>query len=81
MIVTKEHQAAIVEKYVKEKHSTDECVGFIDGINATIALINKLTIPVVTQSCDTCKHLSACRFWQEAPNNGATCKFYIKHVA
>jgi hypothetical protein len=35
----------------------------------------------VMQSCDTCKHLSTCRFWQEAPNNGATCKFYIEHVA
>lgn len=33
----------IVETYVKEKHNTDECIGFIDGINATIKLINKLT--------------------------------------
>ena len=42
--------------------------------------VKKLTIPVVMQSCDTCKHLSTCRFWQEAPNNGATCKFYIEHI-
>ena len=40
-----------------------------------------LPIDSVIQSCDTCKHLSTCRFWQEAPNNGATCKFYIEHVA
>ncbi len=47
MIITKEQQEAIVSKYIKEKHNTDECIGFIDGINATIKLINKLTIPVV----------------------------------
>jgi hypothetical protein len=44
-------------------------------------IVKLFAIPVVMQSCDTCKHLSTCRFWQEAPNNGATCKFYIKHVA
>jgi len=44
MIITKEQQEAIVDKYIKEKHSTDEVLGFIDGINATIELINKLTI-------------------------------------
>ena len=56
----------------------------IDLFEATIEYIDevvkKLTIPVVMQSCDTCKHLSTCRFWQEAPNNGATCKFYIEHI-
>ena len=50
--------------------------------NDRIDVVKKqLTVPVVMQSCDTCKHLSNCRFWQEAPNNGATCKFYIEHVA
>ena len=44
MILTKEQQEAIVDKYMKEKHNTDELIGFIDGINATIELINKLTI-------------------------------------
>ena len=42
MIITKEQQERMVEKYVKENHNTDECIGFIDGINATIDLINKL---------------------------------------
>ena len=46
-----------------------------------IERLQALTIPDVMQSCDTCKNLSTCRFWQEAPNNGATCKFYIEHVA
>ena len=44
MILTKSQQEKIVEKYIKEKHNIDECAGFIDGINATIELINKLTI-------------------------------------
>ncbi len=58
-----------------------EVNGYSQGVNDAIDLVKKLTIPVVMQSCDTCKHLSTCRFWQEAPNNGATCKFYIEHVA
>ena len=49
--------------------------------DAKKVLNQALNIPVVMQSCDTRKHLSTCRFWQEAPNNGATCKFYIEHVA
>jgi len=48
--------------------------------DAKEVLKQALNIPVVMQSCDICKHLSTCRFWQEAPNNGATCKFYIEHV-
>jgi len=47
----------------------------------TLRELKILPIQNVMQSCDTCKHLSTCRFWQEAPNNGATCKFYIEHVA
>lgn len=46
MILTKGQQEKIVRKYAKE-HNTDECIGFVDGINATIGLINKLTMPVV----------------------------------
>ena len=42
MLVTKAQQEAILNKYIKEKHSTDECIGFVDGINATLDLVNKL---------------------------------------
>ena len=53
MIVTKEQQEAILNKYIKEKHNTDECSGFVDGINATLELVNKLSIPVVVGTlCD-----------------------------
>jgi len=61
----------------------DESDGFETTMNydSFIKAMHKaLTTPVVMQSCDTCKHLSNCRFWQEAPNNGATCKFYIEYV-
>ena len=50
MIVTKEQQEAMLEKYIKMEHNTDECSGFIDGINATIELIDKLfTSNVIVQ--------------------------------
>jgi hypothetical protein len=48
MIVTKEHQEAMVDKYVKEKHNQDECLGFIDGLNAALELVKNLTIPDVS---------------------------------
>ena len=42
MLVTKEQQEALVDKYIREKHSQDECIGFIDGINATLELLSKI---------------------------------------
>lgn len=42
MIVTKEQQEEILFKYIEDKHNQDECSGFIDGINATIELIDSL---------------------------------------
>jgi hypothetical protein len=50
MIVTKEHQEALVSNYVKEKHNADECIGFIDGLKAALDLVKNLTIPVVVKS-------------------------------
>lgn len=41
MIITKEQQEALLHKYVKERHSTDECIGFIDGIERLMDLITK----------------------------------------
>ena len=43
MIITKEQQERIVDKYIKERHSTDECIGFIDGIKATLELMNRIS--------------------------------------
>ena len=42
MIITKEQQERILNKYIEEKNNTDKCMGFIDGINATIDLINRI---------------------------------------
>jgi len=41
MILTKEKQLEICDKYVKEGHDDTELSAFIDGINAAIELINK----------------------------------------
>lgn len=57
MILTKKQQEKILQEYINEKHNTDECSGFIDGINATIKLINKLTIPDVVGSAITTDRL------------------------
>lgn len=42
MLVTKEQQEALVDNYIKNKHNQDECIGFIDGINAALELLSKI---------------------------------------
>lgn len=49
MIVTKEEQERLVDKYVREKHNTDECIGFIDGINAILTHLIKKEIQNLKQ--------------------------------
>lgn len=44
MIITKEQQKALIEKYVKENHNTDECIGFIDGMESMLELVIKLNL-------------------------------------
>ena len=44
MIVTKQEQEKLVEKYINEKHSLDKCEGFIDGLRAGLELIDKKMI-------------------------------------
>ncbi len=68
-------------KYCKNTNTIFDTRKYVLLEDAKEVLKQALNIPGVMQSCDTCKHLSTCRFWQEAPNNGATCKFYIEHVA
>lgn len=41
MIITKEQQEAWISNYVKEKHTSDECIGFIDGVEKIMEIINK----------------------------------------
>ena len=42
MLITREQQEALLTKYVNEKHSTDECIGFTDGMKAMLELISKI---------------------------------------
>ncbi len=39
MLITKEQQEKLLNKYINEKHSTEECSGFIDGMNAMMEFI------------------------------------------
>ena len=80
------NESIIIQKMISIGQHLEREEIFYSGAEADArALLEEikqgLNIPDVMQSCDTCKHLSTCRFWQEAPNNGATCKFYIEHVA
>jgi hypothetical protein len=36
--------------------------------------------PLAPKSCDNCKNLQTCRYWADAPNNGAICNFYIRYI-
>ena len=45
MLITKEQQEAVLDKYIKEKHSIDECAGFVDGLKAMLELIEKINNP------------------------------------
>ena len=42
MIVTKEAQEKILQKYIDDKHTTEECSGFIDGMNEAFKLVDKI---------------------------------------
>ena len=42
MIITKEQQEALISNYAREKHSIDECMGFIDGVEKIMNLISVL---------------------------------------
>lgn len=41
MIITKEQQEAWVSNYIKEKHTQDECIGFIDGVEKVLEVVGK----------------------------------------
>jgi hypothetical protein len=43
MFITKEQLEAMLRMYIKEKHNADECIGFIDGMNAILELLLKAT--------------------------------------
>lgn len=46
MLITKENQESWVNSYIKEKHSQDECSGFIDGINKALEYVTQKMTPI-----------------------------------
>ena len=55
MIITKEHQESWVNAYVKEKHTTDECSGFIDGIEKALNFVQEKMKPTQKQKLEEYK--------------------------
>jgi hypothetical protein len=45
MLITKEHQEAIISNYIKSGKSQDECLAFIEGFEKAMSLINKKSEP------------------------------------
>jgi hypothetical protein len=41
MLITKEQQTKLLNKYINELHSMDKCSGFIDGMNAMMEFIGE----------------------------------------
>jgi len=45
MLITKEQLEKLLNKYINERHSTEECSGFIDGLNTMIEFIGGKSLP------------------------------------
>jgi len=41
--------------YIKNKHTQEECIGFIDGYNSALTKLKSLTIPVVVAELPSVK--------------------------
>ena len=41
MILTRERQETMLQNYIDKGHTTEECSGFIDGMDAVIKEMNK----------------------------------------
>ena len=59
MLVTKEQQESWVNAYIKERHTIDECRGFIDGIEKALNYVQEKMKPqdndleqIRKQQCD-----------------------------
>jgi len=45
MLITKESQEALVQNYIKRGYSTDQNIGFIDGVEKAMELIERIYNP------------------------------------
>lgn len=50
MIITKEQQEAWIDTYIKQGHTQDECIGFIDGIEKAMSIVKNCNAPDVIKS-------------------------------
>lgn len=71
MIITKEHQESMVEKYKIAGRNFDECIGFVDGMNAMLEHIAKKMQPSVARYLITTKTARPpfLTHWFDADNN------------
>ena len=61
MILTKEHQEAAINAYIKEKHNQDECIGFIDGFEKAMSLVKNCSMHAVSNNeVAVCLHYNHC---------------------
>ena len=49
MLITKEQQEAWVNAYIKENHTADECIGFVDGINKVLDVLGKSNVALIKE--------------------------------
>jgi hypothetical protein len=64
MLITKEQQEAWVNTYVKEKHTIDECIGFIDGINKALEVISKKFNTTIAHSLPLSEFMNEVEYMQ-----------------
>jgi hypothetical protein len=50
MIITKEQQETWIDAYIKQGHSQDECIGFIDGVEKVMSIVKNCNTPAVSES-------------------------------
>ena len=67
MILTKEAQEALISNYVKSGRNQDECIGFIDGVEAMNKLIGDRG-KVEKAAPELLEALIKCREWYDKHN-------------
>lgn len=80
MIITKEQQQSWIDNYIKEKHTQDECAGFIDGVEKVISVISQETGKAPRQLADENKMLvEALKWLLDGINYSDACRGKFAH--
>ena len=59
--------------YIKDKHTQEECIGFIDGYNAALSKLKLFSIPDVVSTSKCCN--ADCQEPTASPD-GVYCEFH-----